>query len=80
MLGQAGELYAIASVVLRYTPLIGGTGSMLGSLVGVLLFYTIQNEIDQVGTLTSYTQQVVIGLFLIVVVTIQIYLTRTQNR
>ena len=48
---------------------------MLGSLVGVLLFCTIQNAINQPGTLTSYTQPVVTGLFLIVVVAAQTYLT-----
>jgi ribose/xylose/arabinose/galactoside ABC-type transport system permease subunit len=77
--GQAWELYAIASVVLGGTLLTGGAGSMLGSLVGVLLFYTIQNVINQVGTLTSYTQQLVTGIFLIVVVAAQTYLTRQRT-
>jgi ribose transport system permease protein len=77
--GQAWELYAIASVVLGGTLLTGGAGSMLGSLVGVLLFYTIQNVINQVGTLTSYTQQLVTGVFLIVVVAAQTYLTRQRT-
>ncbi len=77
--GQAWELYAIASVVLGGTLLTGGAGTMLGSLVGVLLFYTIQNVINQVGTLTSYTQQLVTGIFLIVVVAAQTYLTRQRT-
>jgi galactofuranose transport system permease protein len=77
--GQAWELYAIASVVLGGTLLTGGAGSMLGSLVGVLLFFTIQNVINQVGTLTSYTQQLVTGVFLIVVVAAQTYLTRQRT-
>ena len=51
---------------------------MLGSLVGVLLFYTIQNAVNQPGTLTSYTQQVATGPFLIVVDAAQIYLTRKR--
>ena len=57
----------------------GGAGTMLGSLVGVLLFYTIQNVIKQIGTLTSYTQQLVTGIFLIVVVAAQTYLTRQRT-
>ena len=80
LVGQAWELYAIASVVLGGTILTGGAGTMLGTLVGVLLFYTIQNVINQVGTLTSYTQQVVTGLFLIVVVAAQTYLARQRDR
>jgi hypothetical protein len=35
--------------------------------------------INQVGTLTSYTQQVVTSAFLIVVVSAQTYLTRKQT-
>lgn len=80
LVGQAWELYAIASVVLGGTLLTGGAGTMLGTLVGVLLFYTIQNVINQVGTLTSYTQQLVTGLFLIVVVAAQTYLARQRDR
>jgi len=79
LVGQAWELYAIASVVLGGTLLTGGAGTMLGSLAGVLLFYTIQNVINQVGTLTSYTQQMVTGAFLIVVVAAQTYLTHKRT-
>jgi ribose/xylose/arabinose/galactoside ABC-type transport system permease subunit len=56
------------------TLLTRGAGSMLGSFVGVLLFYTIQNVIDQVGTLPSYTQCVVTGVLLVVAVAAQTYL------
>lgn len=77
--GAAWELYAIAAVVLGGTLLTGGAGSMLGTLGGLLLFYTIQNVINQVGTLTSYVQQMVIGGFVIVVVAAQTYLTRKRT-
>lgn len=76
--GEAWELYAIAAVVLGGTLLTGGAGSMLGTLAGLLLFYTIQNVINQVGTLTSYVQQMVIGAFVIVVVAAQTYLARKR--
>ncbi len=75
LVGQTWGLHAIASVALRGALLTEGAGSMLGSLVGVLPFCTIQNAINQPGTLTSYTQPVVTGLFLIVVVAAQTYLT-----
>ena len=77
--GEAWELYAIAAVVLGGTLLTGGAGSMLGTLAGLLLFYTIQNVINQVGTLTSYVQQMVIGAFVIVVVAAQTYLARKRT-
>ncbi|MDQ4127310.1 MAG: ABC transporter permease [Actinomycetota bacterium] len=80
VVGTAWELDAIAAVVVGGTLLTGGAGTMGGSLVGVLLLGVLQNLINQVGTLSSYTQQMASGAFLIVVVTIQIYLTRTRNR
>lgn len=73
------ELDAIAAVVVGGTLLTGGYGTMSGSLVGVLILGVLQNLINQVGTLSSYTQQMTSGAFLIVVVTIQIYLTRKRN-
>src|SRR3712207_208850 len=79
VVGAAWELDAIAAVVVGGTLLTGGYGTMSGSLVGVLLLGVLQNLINQVGTLSSYTQQMASGAFLIVVVTIQIYLTRKRN-
>ena len=52
---------------------------MLGTLAGVLLLGVIHNLINQVGTLSSYFQQVVSGAFLIVVVVVQRYLSREQR-
>jgi ribose transport system permease protein len=78
LVGQQFELYAIAAVVVGGTLLTGGAGSMAGSLAGLLLFGVLQNMINLVGTLTSYVQQMVSGLFLIVVVTIQTYLARKR--
>ncbi len=78
LVAQQYELYAIAAVVVGGTLLTGGAGSMLGSLTGLLLFGVLQNTINQVGTLTSYVQQMVTGLFLIVVVTVQTVLARKR--
>lgn len=79
VVGTAWELDAIAAVVVGGTLLTGGAGTMVGSLVGVFILGVLQNLINQVGTLSSYTQQMASGAFLIVVVTIQIYLTRKRN-
>lgn len=78
-IGVGLELQAIAAVVIGGTLLTGGSGSMAGTLAGVLLLNVINNVINQVGTLSSYFQQVVSGLFLIVVVVIQRYLSREQR-
>jgi ribose/xylose/arabinose/galactoside ABC-type transport system permease subunit len=78
-IGVGLELQAIAAVVIGGTLLTGGAGSIAGTLAGVLLLNVINNVINQVGTLTSYFQQVVSGVFLIIVVLVQRYLSREQR-
>ncbi len=75
-IGEGRELEAIAAVVIGGTLLSGGIGSLSGTLAGALLLKVIQNLINQVGTLSSYYQQVVSGVFLLLVVLIQTWLSR----
>jgi len=77
--GVGWELDAIAAVVIGGTLLVGGSGSVLGTLAGVLLLKVILNVINQVGSLDASFQMVVSGAFLTVVVVIQAILTRAQG-
>jgi ribose transport system permease protein len=77
--GLVWELDAISAVVVGGTLLAGGAGSISGSLAGVLLLSILQNLVHQVGTLGSYTLQLVSGFFLIVVVVAQAYLLRKRT-
>lgn len=79
ILGVGMELDVIAAVVIGGTLLVGGAGSVFGTLAGVLLLGVIQNLINQVGSLNSSVQAVVSGAFLIVVVVLQTLLSRTQR-
>ena len=56
-IGEGRELEAIAAVVIGGTLLTGGAGSLGGTLAGVLLLKVIQNLINQVGTLSSYSSR-----------------------
>ena len=78
-IGGGLELEAIAAVVIGGTLLTGGAGGLTGTMVGVLLLGVIQNLINQVGTLRSFHQQVVSGLFLVVVVTAQTIVGRREQ-
>jgi ribose/xylose/arabinose/galactoside ABC-type transport system permease subunit len=73
------ELDAIAAVVIGGTLLVGGAGTISGTLCGVLLLGVIQNVINQIGNLTSSVQSVVSGAFLVVVVVTQSYLSRIRR-
>lgn len=78
-IGEGRELEAIAAVVIGGTLLTGGAGTVSGTLAGALLLKVIQNLINQVGTLSSYYQQVVSGVFLLVVVLVQTGLERRRS-
>jgi ribose/xylose/arabinose/galactoside ABC-type transport system permease subunit len=78
-IGEGRELEAIAAVVIGGSLLSGGAGSLGGTMAGVLLLKVIQNLINQVGTLSSYVQQVVSGAFLLLVVLVQVYLSRRRR-
>ncbi len=80
ILGVGLELEAIAAVVLGGTLLTGGAGTVLGTLVGVLLLQVIKNVINQVGALNSNWQAVVTGTILLTVVTLQQWLTKVERR
>jgi ribose transport system permease protein len=79
IIGVGMELDAIAAVVIGGTLLIGGAGSVSGTLWGVLLLAVIQNLINQIGSLNSSYQSVVSGGFLILVVVAQRYLARGRK-
>jgi ribose transport system permease protein len=77
--GTLYELDAIAAVVIGGTLLTGGAGSVLGTLVGVLLRNVLSNVINQIGGLDSNVQSVISGAFLLVVVVAQRLLARTRG-
>ena len=79
MIGVGTELDAIAAVVIGGTLLTGGAGSVLGTLVGVLLRNVLSNVINQIGGLDSNVQSVISGAFLLVVVVAQRLLARTRG-
>ena len=69
---QAGlgyELDAIAAVVIGGTSLAGGVGSIVNTLVGVLIIGIISNGLDLMGV-SSYYQQIVKGVIIVVAVMI----------
>jgi len=66
-MGLMYELYVIAAVVVGGTSLSGGTGKILGTLIGVFVISVIQNGMNLLG-MESYTQQVVLGLVILIAV------------
>ncbi|GAA2780647.1 ABC transporter permease [Crossiella cryophila] len=80
VIGVGLELDAIAAVVIGGTLLVGGAGSVGGTLAGVALLFVIRDVINQVGGFDSSMQLVVSGGFLVVVVVLQTLLSRAKRR
>lgn len=65
--GTGFELDAIAAAIIGGTSTSGGTGTMTGTLIGALLIGVISNGLDLLNV-TSYYQQVVMGIIIIAAV------------
>ncbi|MCE5255438.1 MAG: sugar ABC transporter permease YjfF, partial [Spirochaetaceae bacterium] len=64
--GRGMEMDAIATVVIGGTLLTGGVGSVFGTLLGVLVYGTIQVLIVFQGTLNSWWTRIAIGFLVFV--------------
>jgi ribose/xylose/arabinose/galactoside ABC-type transport system permease subunit len=69
--GIGMELDAIAAVVIGGTLLSGGTGYVLGSLLGVLVLGLIKTIISDEGTLSSWWIKIVTGVLLLLFILLQ---------
>ena len=63
-IGDPLTLLAIAAIVIGGTPLTGGRGSVVRTLLGALLVVIIQNGLNT-GAVDPYWQQIVFGAFTI---------------
>jgi ribose/xylose/arabinose/galactoside ABC-type transport system permease subunit len=77
---QGMEMDAIAAAVIGGTLLTGGSGYVAGTLVGVLIYGTIQTLIMFEGSLSSWWTKIVIGLLLLVFCLLQKALERGTQR
>ncbi|MEQ4300252.1 galactofuranose ABC transporter, permease protein YjfF [Plantactinospora sp. B6F1] len=72
------ELDAIAAVVIGGTLLTGGSGYLVGTVLGVLVLGLIQTIITFQGDLSSWWTKIVIGVLLFVFIVLQRAVTRRQ--
>ena len=77
--GIGYELTVISAVVIGGTSLFGGVGSVGGTVIGAALIGVLVNGLV-LNNVSSYTQQIVIGLILILAVAFDRWLkTRTRG-
>jgi ribose transport system permease protein len=68
--GDLYELDAIAAVIIGGTALTGGRGTVVGSVVGVVIFTTISN-IFILNNLQTETQNIAKGVIIVIAVLLQ---------
>lgn len=76
--GTMYELDAIAATVIGGTSLMGGEGSLAGTLVGALIMGVLRNGLNLLGV-SSFLQQIVIGAVIIGAVLVDTVLKRHRN-
>jgi ribose/xylose/arabinose/galactoside ABC-type transport system permease subunit len=73
--GMMYELDAIAATVIGGTSLLGGSGTLGGTLVGALIMGVLRNGLNLLGV-SSFLQQIVIGVVIIAAVLVDSMLKR----
>ena len=76
--GQGMELWAIAGVVIGGTSAFGGIGSVVTTIIGVLIINVLQAGMIHLHV-EAFLQQVVVGVVIIVAVWLD-YLQRRRAR
>jgi ribose transport system permease protein len=76
--GMMYELDAIAAVVIGGTSLMGGEGSLGGTLVGALIMGVLRNGLNLLGV-SSFLQQIVIGGVIVGAVLVDTTLKRQRS-
>lgn len=76
--GTMYELDAIAATVIGGSSLLGGEGSLTGTLVGALIMGVLRNGLNLLDV-SSFLQQVVIGLVIIGAVLVDLSLKRRRR-
>ena len=66
------ELDIIAAVVIGGASLNGGTGSILGSMIGALIMAVLRNGSNQMGW-QNFTQEIIIGVVIIIAVGLDLF-------
>ncbi|TNC29583.1 substrate-binding domain-containing protein [Amycolatopsis alkalitolerans] len=76
-LGSGYELDAIAAVVIGGASLMGGRGSIWGTILGLFLIQTLNNGLD-ILTVPAYWQQVIKGVLIAAAVAVDVWATKRR--
>lgn len=78
-LGQGYELDAIAAVVIGGASLLGGRGTVWGTVLGLLLIQTLNNGLDLL-IVPSYWQNIIKGILIVTAVAVDVWANKRRVR
>jgi rhamnose transport system permease protein len=79
--GQGLELQVVAAVVVGGVSTFGGTGSMIGAFMGVLMIEILQQSLLRWAEISEFVKDAILGLLILVAVTADaIIIRRLQDR
>ncbi len=76
--GVAFEMDAIASAVIGGTSLMGGVGTISGTIIGAFIIGVLRNGLNMLGV-QGFVQQIIIGLVIIIAVSVDQFRNRKKN-
>jgi rhamnose transport system permease protein len=68
--GQGLELQAVAAVVVGGVNIFGGSGSMIGAFLGVVLIELLQQSLLRWQVVNEFAKDAILGLLILVAVTV----------
>ncbi|TFV58024.1 ABC transporter permease [Mycobacterium sp. PS03-16] len=77
-LGQGYELDAIAAVVIGGASLMGGRGSIWGTVLGLFMIQTLNNGLD-ILVVPAYWQNVIMGALIVAAVAIDVWSSKRRT-
>ncbi|MCB6180060.1 ABC transporter permease [Rhodobacter sp. Har01] len=78
--GMGMELKSVAAVVVGGVSILGGSGTMLGVLIGTVLVDTIDNSLTRWALVSEFWRDALLGMLIMAAVTVDTFASRSLGR
>ncbi len=78
--GMGFELKAVAAVVVGGVSILGGSGSMIGVVIGCVLVDTIDNSLTRWDLVSEFWRDALLGMLIMAAVTVDTVMSRSLGR
>jgi rhamnose transport system permease protein len=78
--GMGFELKSVAAVVVGGVSILGGSGSMIGVVIGCVLVDTIDNSLTRWELVSEFWRDALLGMLIMAAVTVDTVMSRSLGR